>query len=76
MNFINALQTIQKYGGHIRRLSFPATQVFINDNNLYFIEYDNEQEKNIISEAVLSGKDIMAEDWEVNLLGKFVNESL
>ncbi len=75
MNFTYALNTILKYGGHIRRAKYPEVEMFANNDNLYAFCYDTMSNKPTIIVAELSGEDVMANDWEVNLVGKFVVEA-
>ena len=75
MNFTDALNTILKYGGHIRRSKYPEVEMFANNDNLYAFYYDTLTKKHSIIVAELSGEDVMADDWEVNLVGKFVVEA-
>jgi hypothetical protein len=74
MNFTDALNTILKYGGHIRRSIYPQVEIFANDKSLYSVYFNPELNTRSIIVAELSGEDVMAKDWEVNILGKFVAE--
>lgn len=76
MTFENALSTMKKYGGRIRRSVYPDFELTIINGILFTVIYDEEVNNvNVETEIHISTKDILAEDWEVNILGQFVKES-
>lgn len=74
MTFDYALSLIRKYGGHMRKSTSPTIEFFISDSTLYLIYFDQEENENKIGEASLYGSELMSDDWEVNILGSFVND--
>lgn len=77
MTFENALTTMKKYGGRIRRSAYPDFELTIINGILFTVIYDDEDPLNIKVETEIhvSTKDILSEDWEVNIIGGFVKES-
>lgn len=74
MNFETALSTMKKYGGRIRRSKYPNFELTLFNGILFTLVYDGDDKPTLETEINVSTKDIMAEDWEVNLIGSFVNE--
>lgn len=74
MDFETALSTMKKYGGRIRRSKYPNFELTLNNGILFTLVYDGDDKPTLETEINVSTKDIMAEDWEVNLIGSFVNE--
>ena len=72
MKFEQAFSTIREYGGRMKRLSYPEVDYFIDKdkNTLMSYEYyENLNDQDRLDEAQIWGKDLMDEDWEVDLNG-------
>lgn len=72
MNFESALSTIREFGGKMKRISYPEIDYIIDMNKNILMSYDEyadltDTEK--LDEAQIWGKDIMANDWEVDISG-------
>lgn len=77
MTFEDAFLNIKKYGGRIRRAKYPNFELTIHNGILFTVIYDEDTNQPFLqTEINLSTKDLMADDWEVNLIGAFVNENL
>lgn len=77
MTFEDALTTMKKYGGRIRRSAYPDFELTIVNGILFTIVYDEEYfQPKVETEIHISTKDILADDWEVNILGGFVNNTM
>lgn len=77
MTFEDAFLNMKKYGGRIRRAKYPNCELTILNGLLFTLIYDDETKQPILeTEINVSTKDLMANDWEVNLIGAFVNENI
>jgi len=77
MTFDNAFVNMKKYGGRIRRAKYPNFELTILNGILFTIIHSDDPNQPLLeTEIHVSTKDIMADDWELNLIGGFVNENL
>jgi hypothetical protein len=70
MKFEQAFSTIREFGGRMKRLSYPEVDYFIDKNDNILMTYDhyeNLADDERIDEAHIWGKDLMEEDWEVDI---------
>lgn len=77
MTFEDAFLNMKKYGGRIRRAKYPNFELTIVNGILFTIIYEEENQKPLLeTEIHVSTRDLMADDWELNLIGAFVNETM
>jgi len=72
MTFEQAFSTLREFGGRMKRLSYPEIDYFIDRNKNILLSYDYSNDLGLndrTDEAQIWGKDLLEDDWEVDLEG-------